>query len=78
VLQTAYDAWFSGVFADWQASWATIVAHDRSYWSTRQPPDPAELFRDFWLWDEVAANPAADNPLDVFTGFWNYQERRNQ
>lgn len=74
-LKAAYDAWFADVFADWEAAWDCIVAHDREYWRDREPPDPAELFEGFWLWDQVEADPETDNPLEVFTGFWNYKER---
>ncbi|MCC5806280.1 MAG: sulfatase-like hydrolase/transferase [Opitutales bacterium] len=75
-LKPLYNAWFEDVFADWQAAWERIVAHDKEYWKDRDPPDPAELFRDFWLWDRVDADAGEDDPLEVFTGFWNYRERQ--
>ena len=75
-LKTRYNAWFEDVFEDWKAARKRIVAHDKEYWKERDAPDPAELFRDYWRWDRVDADPETADPLEVFTGFWNYRERR--
>lgn len=77
-LARAYDAWFTGVFADWQASFEEIRKHDEAYWKGRQAPDPAVLFKEFWRWSSFPeADPITDDPLEVFTGYWNYQKKRS-
>jgi arylsulfatase A-like enzyme len=69
-----YDAWFASVFADWKASFKEICEHDETYWATATAPDPRILFDDYWRWDCVPnADPARDDPLEVFKGFWTRQ-----
>jgi arylsulfatase A-like enzyme len=66
-----YDRWFASVMVDWLASRQSILSHDRAFWRNRPVPDPAVLYRDFWLWDKTAADRKASDPLKVFRGFWN-------
>ncbi len=75
-LTRRYDAWFNEVFAEWQQANREIREQDRLYWSTRKAPDPRALFRDFWRWKGSGADPANDDPLKVFRGFWSYPEWR--
>lgn len=74
-LAALYEGWFSEVKNEWRAAWDRIVAHDEAAWQDREAPDPAALFADFWPWDAVDADPATDDPLEVFIGFWNFRER---
>lgn len=76
-LARAYDAWFSDVSKDWKKSNHEIIEHDEQYWARRKIPDPAVLFKDFWQWKHSpGTNPETDDPLEVFTGYWNYKEKR--
>ena len=54
---------------------ARILAHDRAYWKDRPAPDAAVLFKDFWQWEKApkGTDPKTANPLEVFTGYWNYK-----
>ena len=72
-LARKHDAWFHEVEAEWQQSRARIVADDRAYWQEKQPPDPAELFKDFWQWNSApkGTDPKSADPLKVFPGYWS-------
>ncbi|PAW76857.1 MAG: hypothetical protein B9S27_08515 [Opitutia bacterium Tous-C8FEB] len=71
-LAAQHAAWFARVETEWRAARARILAHDRDYWRGRPAPDPATLFRDFWLWRSAppGTDPATADPLRVFRGFW--------
>jgi len=71
-LADDYDAWFAEVIADWRVSRRSIIEHDRAYWKNRKAPDPAVLYRDFWLWQRAPAGTdrQTDDPLKVFRGYW--------
>lgn len=71
-LSRYYDDWFNDVIADWNTSRRQILRHDEAYWKDRQPPDAAELFQDFWLWNKAGpdVDPRTADPLSVFRGFW--------
>ncbi|MEI8206455.1 MAG: sulfatase-like hydrolase/transferase [Kiritimatiellales bacterium] len=76
-LARIYDAWFADVSKDWKNSSREIIAHDKQYWANRKIPDPGVLFKDFWQWKRCpGTNPKTDDPLKVFTGYWNYKEKR--
>jgi arylsulfatase A-like enzyme len=78
-LVRAYDRWFAEVSAEWRNANQEIRLYDRRYWESRDIPDPAVLFRDFWQWHRVpGTDPARDNPLEVFTGYWNYKDKRDE
>jgi len=72
-LARQHDAWFTEVTAEWREARERILAHDRTVWRGRPPPDPAELFRDFWVWRSAppGTDPATADPLGIFRGFWN-------
>ncbi|MFA5629745.1 MAG: sulfatase-like hydrolase/transferase [Dehalococcoidales bacterium] len=73
-LAQEYNAWFSDVFAEWKRSFDEVKKYDETYWNNRAIPDPGELFRDFWQWARSPGiNPETDDPLNVFTGYWNYK-----
>lgn len=71
-LAKRYDAWFASVIADWQVSRQAILDHDQAYWKDRTPPDPAVLFKDYWIWKAApkGADPATTDPLKIFPGYW--------
>lgn len=71
-LSREYDAWFEEVFAEWKTSNAEVLRYDSVYWISREAPDPRELFKDYWHWDQAPAStdPKKDDPLEVFMGYW--------
>ena len=73
-----YDKWFAEVMADWRNSRQSIIDHDRAYWKDRPAPDPAALFKDFWLWSKAPkdTDPETADPLKVFRGFWNASDNQ--
>jgi len=72
-LAQKHETWFSAVVADWQRSREAILEHDRAYWKDRTAPDPATLFKDYWLWKSTpkGTDPKTADPLKIFRGFWN-------
>lgn len=72
-LTQKYDAWFREVIAEWETSRTAIINNDRIYWNNRIAPEPAALFKDFWLWKFAPAgsDPETTDPLSVFKGFWS-------
>ena len=79
-LIAQHDRWFESVAGDWRKSRQSIVAHDEAYWENRAAPDAEKLFSDHWLWSRTpkGANPKSDNPLVVFTGFWNEDAKERE
>lgn len=74
-LSKVYDAWFAEVFAEWKVSRSEVRRHDSIYWSSREVPDPRELFKNYWRWDQAPSgtDQVKDDPLEVFSGYWNYK-----
>ena len=72
-LARQHDAWFADVLAEWKQSRARIEADDRAAWQGRPAPDPAALFKDFWLWETAPAgtDPKSADPLTIFPGYWS-------
>ncbi|MDB4614189.1 sulfatase-like hydrolase/transferase [bacterium] len=72
-LTDKHDAWFDDVMTDWKRSRKSIIDHDKAYWKDRRAPDPAALFKDFWLWNRAAqgTDPETADPLKVFRGYWS-------
>ncbi|MEM7011530.1 MAG: sulfatase-like hydrolase/transferase [Verrucomicrobiota bacterium] len=68
-----YDEWFEDVMRDWEESRQAILDHDQNYWRIRHAPDPAALYKDFWIWSKApdGVDREKDDPLKVFRGFWN-------
>lgn len=78
-LTRAYDAWFAEVSNDWKNSNQEIIKHDEQYWKDRTRPDPGVLFKDFWQWKRSpGTNPKIDDPLETFTGYWNYKKKQGK
>ena len=76
-LASAYDQWFTDVFADWRLANLEVRQHDKQYWQSRNVPDPAVLFKDFWQWHRTpGTDPTRDDPLEAFTGYWNYEDKQ--
>jgi len=72
-LRQQHDDWFAEIIPEWQLARERILDHDRAYWKDRTTPDPAVLFKDFWLWKSAPkeTDPKTADPLQVFRGFWN-------
>ena len=71
-LSDIYDKWFESVNIDWKQSFSEILEFDKVYWKDREIPDPRALFRDYWNWGSVKADPAVTDPCEVFRGYWDY------
>jgi arylsulfatase A-like enzyme len=70
-MTTRYDQWFNEAFAQWQAANREIRQYDRAYWQNREPPDPRQLFDEYWQWQRTDADAERDDPLKTFQGYWN-------